>query len=116
MPGWTAIDPTARIGAESVKRSKPDPEGYLIAAERLGVVGGPADVGREHDVTFWGASFVAAPNGQLLARAAHDAEAVLLATCDLTAVATMRQNWPFLRDRRVDVYDALTARFLDHGR
>jgi N-carbamoylputrescine amidase len=73
-------------------------------------------VGCERDVTFWGASFVAAPDGQLLARAAHEAEAVVLASCDLTAVATMRQHWPFLRDRRVDVYGSLTARFLDHGR
>lgn len=73
-------------------------------------------VGREHEVTFWGASFIAAPDGQLLARAAHDTEAVLLAHCDLTAIATMRQHWPFLRDRRTDVYAALTARFLDHGR
>jgi len=72
-------------------------------------------VGREGDVTFWGASFVAAPDGQLLARAAHHEEALVLVTCDLTAVATMRQNWPFLRDRRIDAYGALTARFLDHG-
>src|SRR4029453_5174811 len=50
-------------------------------------------VGREGDVTFWGPSFVAAPDGQLLARAPHNEEALLLATCDLTAIATARQNW-----------------------
>jgi hypothetical protein len=33
----------------------------------------------------------------------------------LTAIATARQNWPFLRDRRIDAYDALRFRFLDHG-
>lgn len=92
---------------ELVQRSHAVTNGVYVAAVNR--------VGRENDVTFWGASFVAAPNGQLLARAAHDAEAVLLATCDLTAVATMRQNWPFLRDRRIDVYGGLTSRFLDHG-
>jgi N-carbamoylputrescine amidase len=73
-------------------------------------------VGREGTVTFWGASFVAAPSGQLVAKASHSEEATLLATCDLTAIDTMRQNWPFLRDRRIDTYNALTSRFIDHGR
>jgi N-carbamoylputrescine amidase len=72
-------------------------------------------LGREGEVTFWGASFVAAPSGQLVARAPHEAETTLIASCDLTAIATMRQNWPFLRDRRIDTYAPLTSRFLDHG-
>jgi N-carbamoylputrescine amidase len=92
---------------ELVQRSHAVTNGVYVAAVNR--------VGRENDVTFWGASFMAAPDGQLLARAAHDAEATLLATCDLTAVATMRQHWPFLRDRRIDVYGPLTSRFLDHG-
>jgi N-carbamoylputrescine amidase len=72
-------------------------------------------VGREGTVTFWGASFIAAPDGTLVARAPHDAETPLLATCDLTAIAQARQNWPFLRDRRIDTYAPLTSRFLDHA-
>ncbi|MGE3537664.1 MAG: carbon-nitrogen hydrolase [Candidatus Tectimicrobiota bacterium] len=93
---------------EVVQRSHAVTNGVYVAAVNR--------VGREGDVLFWGASFVAQPDGQVLARAPHDAEAVLLATCDLTAVATMRQNWPFLRDRRTDVYGDLTARFLDYER
>ena len=50
-----------------------------------------------------------------LTRAPHDAETTLIVPCDLNAIATMRQNWPFLRDRRIDVYGALTARYLDHA-
>jgi len=92
---------------ELVQRSHAVTNGVYVAAVNR--------VGREGDVTFWGASFLTAPDGQLLARAAHDAEATLLATCDLAAVATTRQHWPFLRDRRIDVYGALTSRFLDHG-
>jgi N-carbamoylputrescine amidase len=92
---------------ELVQRSHAVTNGVFVAAANR--------VGREGDVTFWGASFVAAPDGQLLARAPHDEEALLLAICDLTAIATARQNWPFLRDRRIDAYDALRSRFLDHG-
>jgi N-carbamoylputrescine amidase len=92
---------------ELVQRSHAVTNGVFVAAANR--------VGREGDVTFWGASFVAAPDGQLLARAPHSEEALLLATCDLTAIATARQNWPFLRDRRIDAYDALRSRFLDHG-
>ena len=50
----------------------------------------------------------------MVARAAHDGEAILVCKCDLDAVDAMRQQWPFLRDRRIDAYGALTARFLDH--
>jgi N-carbamoylputrescine amidase len=92
---------------ELVQRSHAVTNGVFVAAANR--------VGREGDVTFWGASFVAAPDGQLLARAPHNEEALLVATCDLTAIATARQNWPFLRDRRIDAYDALRSRFLDHG-
>lgn len=93
---------------EMVQRSHAITNGVYVAATNR--------VGYEGDINFWGASFVAQPDGQVLARAPHDEEALLLATCDLTAVATMRQHWPFLRDRRVDVYGALTARFLDDAR
>lgn len=92
---------------ELVQRSHAVTNGVYVAAVNR--------VGRENDVTFWGASFVAAPDGQLLARAAHDTETILLASCDWTAVATTRQHWPFLRDRRIDVYGPLTCRFFDHG-
>lgn len=90
---------------ELVQRSHAVTNGVFVAAANR--------VGREGDVTFWGASFIAAPDGQLLAKAAHDAEALVLAQCDFTAVATARQHWPFLRDRRIDAYGALTSRFLD---
>lgn len=91
---------------EMVQRSHAITNGVYVATVNR--------VGREGNVTFWGGSFVAAPYGNLIAQANHEDETVLLATCDLTAVATMRQNWPFLRDRRIDAYAPLTSRFLDH--
>lgn len=92
---------------EMVQRSHAITNGVYVAAVNR--------VGREGDVTFWGASFVAGPGGELLARAPHDEEATLLTTCDLTAIASMRQNWPFLRDRRIETYTPLASRFLDHA-
>ncbi|MDE0204558.1 MAG: carbon-nitrogen hydrolase [Candidatus Tectomicrobia bacterium] len=91
---------------EMVQRSHAVTNGVYVAAANR--------VGREGTVTFWGASFVAAPDGSLAVRAAHDTEAVLVHTCDLSAVDAMRQHWPFLRDRRTDAYGSLTARLLDH--
>jgi N-carbamoylputrescine amidase len=70
-------------------------------------------VGREDNLEFWGASFVADPFGRVLARASHDREEVVIARCDLGLIDHTRRNWPFLRDRRVDAYAGLLQRFLD---
>ncbi len=110
--GWHDEEPAEVARAqheawETVQRSHAITNGVYVAAANR--------VGREGEVTFWGASFVAAPCGQLVACAPHDEETTLIATCDLTAIETMRQNWPFLRDRRIDTYGALTSRFLDHA-
>jgi N-carbamoylputrescine amidase len=81
---------------------------YVAAVNRLGHEG-PADGGLE----FWGASFVCDPFGTVVAEAPRDAEAVLVVECDRRLQEEVRRNWPFLRDRRIDAYGAITARFLD---
>ena len=73
----------------------------------------PNRVGTEGDLEFWGASFVADPNGTVLCRASHDEEEILMATCNLDQIDAVRTHWPFLRDRRIDAYDGLGRRFLD---
>ncbi len=70
-------------------------------------------VGREGELTFWGQSFVADPFGRILAKASADQEEVLIVDCDLDKIEETRQNWPFLRDRRIDFYTPLSARFLE---
>lgn len=70
-------------------------------------------VGREGDLTFWGQSFVADPFGRIIARASSDREEVLIVKCDLDKIDETRQNWPFLRDRRIDFYSELAYRFVD---
>ena len=64
-------------------------------------------------IEFWGQSFVAAPNGEVVKRASMGKEEVLMADCDLANVEFSRTHWPFLRDRRVDAYGAMTLRFND---
>ncbi|MFN5467142.1 MAG: carbon-nitrogen hydrolase [Pirellulaceae bacterium] len=75
-------------------------------------VGAANRVGRESNIDFWGASFVFDPSGNLLHRAAHDQEALVLVDCDLDQIDVTRTHWPFLRDRRIDAYGDLTKRFL----
>jgi len=70
-------------------------------------------VGTEDGLQFWGASFLSDPFGRLLARASQEAEETLVVSCDLDRIDTIRQHWPFLRDRRIDAYENLTKRYLD---
>lgn len=60
---------------------------------------------------FWGQSFVASPDGQIVKRAAVDREQTMVVDCDLDRVEFSRTHWPFLRDRRIDAYGDLTRRF-----
>ena len=77
---------------------------FVAAANRTGVEG---------QLGFWGASFLADPNGNVLARATHDKEETLLVECQLDKIDLVRTHWPFLRDRRIDAYGDLTKRYLD---
>lgn len=77
---------------------------YVVAVNR---------VGPEGKLNFWGQSFVADPFGRIIAKAAADQEELLIVACDLNKIEETRQNWPFLRDRRIDAYDGLSQRFLD---
>ncbi|HTS17558.1 MAG TPA: carbon-nitrogen hydrolase [Verrucomicrobiae bacterium] len=73
----------------------------------------PNRIGLEGTVQFWGGSFVCDPFGEIIARAGHDTEEIIIAKCDLRNVEETRQHWPFLRDRRIDAYTGITHRLLD---
>jgi N-carbamoylputrescine amidase len=81
---------------------------YVAAVNRIGYEG-PAERGLE----FWGASFVSDPFGRILAEAGHDREETLIVECDPRRIEEVRRNWPFLRDRRIDAYDAISSRVID---
>jgi N-carbamoylputrescine amidase len=83
---------------------------YVAAVNR---VGHEQPSGGGAGIEFWGNSFVADPQGGLLARASADREQILIAEVDPARIEDVRRNWPFLRDRRIDAYGGLTRRFLD---
>ena len=81
----------------------------VLSCNRTGIEAGRDD----HAIHFWGSSFVAGPQGEILAQAPPDQASVLIATLDLQRSETTRQIWPFLRDRRIDAYADLVKRFRD---
>jgi N-carbamoylputrescine amidase len=81
---------------------------YVAAVNRVGFEGPP-----EHGLEFWGGSFVADPFGQVMAEASHENEETLIVECDPRRIEDTRRNWPFLRDRRIDAYGAITQRVID---
>jgi N-carbamoylputrescine amidase len=83
----------------------------LAAANRIGTEADPA--GQTPGIRFWGNSFLAGPQGEMLARADADADAVLVADVDPARSEAVRRAWPFLRDRRIDAYHDLTRRWRD---
>ena len=62
---------------------------------------------------FWGGSFLCDPFGRVIAEASHDEEEILIGEVDLKVLEEIRCNWPFLRDRRIDSYAAITNRLID---
>ena len=62
-------------------------------------------------IQFWGSSFIAGPQGEMLAQAANDQPAVLVGDIDRRRSETIRRIWPFLRDRRIDAYSDLLKRY-----
>ncbi len=83
---------------------------YVAAANRIGLeqyIEGTAGI------QFWGSSFIAGPQGEILAQASHDKEEILIAEVDLDLQENVRQNWPFFRDRRIDAFGDITKRAID---
>ena len=81
---------------------------YVCAVNRVGIEGPP-----DSRLEFWGNSFVADPFGQVIAEASAGHEEILVAECDPHRMEDVRRNWPFLRDRRIDAYAAITKRWMD---
>jgi N-carbamoylputrescine amidase len=114
--GWSDEDGKAeqarqRDAWETVQRGHGVANGLpVLACNRVGYEPDPS--GATRGTTFWGSSFVAGPQGEILARAGESAE-VLVADLDLGRSEQVRRMWPFLRDRRIDAYADLTQRYRD---
>lgn len=70
-------------------------------------------VGTEGNQIFWGGSFVAGNQGELLFKGSHDKEEVTVVPVDFGRTDTVRMHWPFLRDRRIDAYGDIGKRYID---
>jgi N-carbamoylputrescine amidase len=83
---------------------------YVAAANRIGL---EKYIPGTEGIEFWGSSFIAGPQGEILAQASHDKEEILIAEVDLDLQENVRQNWPFFRDRRIDSYGEIIKRSID---
>ena len=83
---------------------------YVAAVNRVGF---ERPVQEQAGLEFWGSSFLADPQGVIIAEAPTDQECVLVGEVDLEHLEVIRRNWPFLRDRRIDAYQGIERRYID---
>ncbi|MFM8342546.1 MAG: carbon-nitrogen hydrolase [Methylomonas sp.] len=82
----------------------------VISCNRIGFEAAPDNAS---GIDFWGNSFIAGPQGELLAQADHQQDTLLFANLDPVRSEQVRRIWPFLRDRRIDEFSNLTRRYID---
>lgn len=83
----------------------------VVAVNRVGHEPDPS--GQTRGIQFWGSSFVAGPQGEILYRAPKDEEVNTVVDVDMERCENVRRWWPFLRDRRIEEFQPLTRRFID---
>jgi len=115
--GWDPADTDAEKNRQrdawiTIQRGHAVANGLpVLAVNRVGFESSARNP--EVGIQFWGSSFVAGPQGELVAEAGQEHEEILLADVDLARSETVRRIWPFLRDRRIDAYGDLTRRYRD---
>lgn len=82
----------------------------VVTVNRVGHEADPS--GQTNGIRFWGNSFVAGPQGELLAELSNSDEEIRIVEIDKTRSENVRRWWPFFRDRRIDAFGGLTERFL----
>ena len=83
----------------------------VVAVNRVGFEPDPS--GQTAGIQFWGTSFVAGPQGEIIYEASTDDEESIVVEMDMDRSEQVRRWWPFLRDRRIDAYGDITKRFID---
>ena len=83
----------------------------VVSVNRIGWEPDPSE--QTNGITFWGNSFVAGPQGEILFEASNNDAVNAVVEVDMERSENVRRWWPFLRDRRIDAYDGITRRFLD---
>ncbi len=101
-----------RMAWQTVQRGHAVANGLpVITVNRVGYEPDPS--GQTNGIQFWGTSFVAGPQGELIYKASTDEEESIIVEIDPDHSEQVRRWWPFLRDRRIDAYTDITSRFID---
>ncbi|HIX74263.1 MAG TPA: carbon-nitrogen hydrolase [Candidatus Parabacteroides intestinipullorum] len=114
--GWESSDTdeekARQLGAwVTVQRGHAVANGLpVVSVNRVGHEPDPS--GQTNGIRFWGNSFVAGPQGELLAELPNDEDTVRVVEVDMARSENVRRWWPFFRDRRIDAFGGLTERFL----
>lgn len=115
--GWNPDDPQDEKDRQrdawiTIQRAHAVANGIpVISVNRCGFEEDPS--GATSGIDFWGSSFVAGPQGEILSMAPDESPEENIVNIDMARSENVRQWWPFLRDRRIDHYSGLTSRFLD---
>jgi N-carbamoylputrescine amidase len=96
---------------QTIQRSHAIANGVFVAAvNRTGL---EKQVSNSDGILFWGSSFIADPQGVIIAQGSVNKEEIVLGEIDLSRIEYIRHNWPFLRDRRIDAYSGIEKRYID---
>jgi N-carbamoylputrescine amidase len=115
--GWNPVDDGVEQARQreawiTIQRAHAIANGLpVVVANRVGHETDPS--GQTRGSQFWGSSFVAGPQGEILVQAGVEHAEGLVVDVDLARSENVRRWWPFLRDRRIDAYGELTRRFRD---
>jgi len=117
--GWDPADPDEEKHRQlqawiTIQRSHAIANGIpVVSVNRVGFEAAPGGTG--NGITFWGNSFAAGCQGELLAQTGSDHEEVVIVEIQRQQTETVRRIWPFFRDRRIDAYDGLLLRYRDQN-
>jgi N-carbamoylputrescine amidase len=115
--GWESTDTPAEKERQhgawfTIQRGHAVANGLpVIAVNRVGTE--PDWTGVTNGIEFWGQSFVAGPQGEVLLQTSPHLEENVVLEIDKQRTEDVRRIWPFFRDRRIDFYDGLTKRYID---
>lgn len=115
--GWESTDTIEektrqQVAWQTVQRGHAVANGLpVITVNRVGHEVDPSS--QTNGIQFWGFSFVAGPQGEIIYQAPSDAEVEVTVEIDMNRSEQVRRWWPFLRDRRIESYSGITKRFLD---
>lgn len=115
--GWESTDTDAEKTRQTeawitVQRGHAIANGlHVVSCNRVGYEADPSGI--TNGIQFWGSSFVAGPQGEVISKASKDKEENILLDIDLNRTEEVRRMWPFFRDRRIDEFGDITKRWLE---